>query len=123
MSNLTEKEVEKLANDIEAGRAAILVIDNVDQITYDKKIIKDYKRSKAKSLSDLEIRQKLSDRGLKRSAVYATLDTILDQDKKDDLLDFWEYTKLFHRNNESLIEFGTILGLSDTDLDEIWEIE
>ena len=80
-------------------------------------------RAQARSLAAVEIRQKLSALGHKRSVINKTIDDIKDEDKQDDITDYWEYTTEYYRLDENLIELLDLLGLSEAGMDALFGIE
>lgn len=68
------------------------------------------------SVSPRQIRQALTRTGL-RDAVEATV-AVGDQDLKD----WWEFSTVFERSNQHVINTGTVLNVTELQLDDLWTL-
>ena len=67
-------------------------------------------------VSPRQIRQALNRAGLRAAVEYAV--SVSDQDTKD----WWEYATVFERNNPQVAGMATALGVSDSQLDDLWRL-
>lgn len=63
-----------------------------------------------------QIRQALTRAGLRAAVEYAVSQS--DQDTKD----WWEYSTVFERHNPQVIAMAVALGVSDSQVDDLWRL-
>ena len=67
-------------------------------------------------VSPRQIRQALTRAGLRDAVEYAV--SVIDQDVKD----WWEYSTVFERQNPQVIGMAAALGVSDSQVDDLWRL-
>lgn len=80
-----------------------------------------YKKSiTPESVSKLNFRLALIDKGISIADIDARIDLIEPQIEKEKAYTLWNFANIYERNNELLISVANQLGISDTELDDIF---
>jgi hypothetical protein len=73
-----------------------------------------------RQVSPAALRLAMIDRGIDMTQIDALMDNVEDPTEKQKAKMQWEYALSIHRNHPLVISFGAALGLSETDIDNIF---